>query len=281
MEKLKVYGVSLSAMRGQQVEKIIEESSYKDNPRAFFDYLKSAKNKIRDPEKLKEEAQNRADQVVLRARQLFGIEVPDIRIELDGKAPWGQMEANVLHLHFPADGFPKSDLDYVILYQVAGHHLINQIKPLPAIWKGKCTDRAFREGWALYVTRLGRQFQLYSDPYAQTAARMHQKETAVMVRIDYGVHAEAWKASDCKEYWDKELPWLKGQYTRIDSIIARPGYYSIPAWTEFEIDSKLVGSRIIWDRSIKGPEFYSTLLQYGSMPPALVFDRIDRKFSRQ
>ena len=102
-----------------------------------------------------------------------------------------------------------------------------------------------------------------------------------MVRIDYGVHSEAWKATECREYWDKELPWLQGQYALIDSIIARPGYYSIPAWTEFEIDSKLVGSRIYWDRTIKGPQFYPVLLKQGSLPPALIFDRIDREFSRQ
>lgn len=278
-QKLKVYGESIAAMRDQSLQEIMKETGYEGKAAAFYAYLRSEHNLIRSREELLREARERSGLILQNLRTLLNIELPDVRIEVDGDGRMGRLEGNVLHLPMPARGFPRSALDYVLVYQLAGQLVINQIKSMPPEWKDLCTDHAFREGWSIYATRLGSRLQVYDDPYSKAEALMFQKEIAVITRIEYGMYFEDWTNEKCMQYWKDALPWNRNEKEIIGEIRKKPGYYSIPAWTGFEIDSKLMASKIYWDRKIKAPEFYSVLLRFGSLPPAMVFDRLDRYFT--
>ncbi|GEM_PF-3461125 len=278
-QKLKVYGESIAAMRDQSLQQIMKETGYEGNAAAFYAYLGSERNLIRSREELLREASGRSGLILQNLRTLLDIELPDVRIEIDGDGRMGRLEGNVLHLPMPANGFPRSALDYILVYQIAGQHVMNQIDAMPPEWKKLCSDHAFREGWSLYATRLGSRLQVYDDPYSKAEALIFQKERAVITRIDYGICFEGWTNEKCVQYWQDALPGNKNGKEIIGEIRKKPGYYSIPAWTGFEIDSKLMASKIYWDRKIKAPEFYSVLLGFGSLPPALVFDRLDRYFT--
>ena len=280
-QKLKVYGESIAAMRDQRLEQIMEETGYKGNAAGFYAYLRGddGRNLIRSREELLREAGERSGLILQNLRSLLGLDLPDVQIEIDGDGRMGRLEGNVLHLPMPARGFPRSALDYILVYQLAGQHVIKHIEAMPAVWKGLCSDHAFRDGWSIYATRLGSKLQIYGDPYSRAEVLMFQKEIAVMTRIDHGMHFEAWTPEDCLKYWQDAIPWNRNGKEIIRKIREKPAYYSIPAWTGFEIDSKLMASKIYWDRKIKAPEFYSVLLGFGSLPPALVFDRLDRHFT--
>jgi len=280
-QKLKVYGESIAAMRDQSLQEIMKETGYEGNATAFYAYLRSEHNLIRSREELLREARERRGLILQNIRNLLNIELPEVRIEVDGNGRMARLEGNVLHLPMPARWFPRSELDYVLVYQLAGQHVINQIKSMPTEWNDLCTDHAFREGWSIYATRLGSRLQVYDDPYSKAEALMFQKEIAVITRIEYGMYFEDWTNEKCVQYWKDALPWNKNEKEIIGEIRKKPGYYSIPAWTGFEIDSKLMASKIYWDRKIKAPEFYSVLLHFGSLPPAMIFDRLDRYFTPQ
>ncbi len=280
-QKLKVYGESIAAMRDQRLNQIIEETGYKGDAAGFYAYLRGddGRNLIRSREELLREASERSGLILQNLRSLLGLDLPDVRIETDGDGKMGRLVGNVLHLPMPARGFPRSALDYILVYQLAGQHVINHIEAMPSEWKDLCSDHAFREGWSIYATRLGSRLQLYNDPYSKAEALMFQKEIAVITRIDYGMYLEAWSPEEGLKYWQDAIPWNRNGEEIIRKIRKKPGYYSVPAWTGFEIDSKLMASKIYWDRKIKAPEFYSVLLGFGSLPPAMVFDRLDRHFT--
>jgi uncharacterized protein (DUF885 family) len=176
---------------------------------------------------------------------------------------------------------PRADAENTAIHEaIPGHHL--QV----AIAKERTDlhrlsrytfNSGFGEGWALYAERLGDEMGLYSGDLARMGMLGSEAFRAARMVIDAGIHMKGWTRDQAVDYMRSHtlLPpgVLQGE---IDRYISWPG----------QAPSYMIGrSEIVrlreYARSALGAQFdirafHDQVLEYGSIPLALLRTRIER-----
>jgi uncharacterized protein (DUF885 family) len=99
---------------------------------------------------------------------------------------------------------PKWAMESLTLHEsVPGHHLQiargQELKDIPNFRRFGWYN-AFGEGWALYAESLGRDLDLYTDPYSMAGHLDAELFRAARLVVDTGIHAFGWSRQQAIDY---------------------------------------------------------------------------------
>lgn len=163
-----------------------------------------------------------------------------------------------------------------------GHHLQGLLHleqaDLPAFRRyGSYT--AFIEGWATYAESLGRDMELYSDPYQRFIYLRSELSKAVDLVLDVGIHHKGWSIQQAFGFAAETAGQLA--LINIDRYIARPGRALAYKIGQLKISAmrskaeKALGSKF----DIRA--FHDELLKDGALPLDLLEAKMDAWIVRE
>jgi uncharacterized protein (DUF885 family) len=160
-----------------------------------------------------------------------------------------------------------------------GHHFqiaLNLEKPKPD-FRRFGFNNAYVEGWALYAETLGREMGLYDDPAPYFGHLNSELLRAARLVVDTGMHAKGWSREQAIAYL-RETNGYSEDVARnaIERYMAWPGQalgYKVGALKIAELRqraTKALGPKFSL------PAFHAVVIGDGSMPLAVLEDRVDR-----
>lgn len=173
-----------------------------------------------------------------------------------------------------------SDEDLFLHEAIPGHHyqvsLTQENQDLPEFRKTLWYS-AYGEGWALYSESLGKELGLYTDPYqyfGMLSAEMHR---AIRLVVDAGIHAKGWTREQAIAYS------LEHEAETEDAIVAEiERYMSIPGQAlSYKVGQlKIMALRAKAEQALGDKfdirEFHNEILESGSVPLAILEDKINK-----
>ena len=155
---------------------------------------------------------------------------------------------------------------------VPGHHfqisIQRELDELPRFRRfGGYT--AYSEGWGLYAETLGKEMQMYTDPYQHLGALGSELFRARRLVVDTGLHAKGWTREQAIEY-------MKGNESEVERYMAIPGQalaYKIGQLKITELRQR--ASEKLGDH-FDVREFHSEVLRDGALPLDVLEAKMDR-----
>ena len=159
------------------------------------------------------------DQMYTKLPELFG-RLPKARLEVLPVEEFREKEASTQYLIGSPDGsrpgrvmVVTGDFEKRLLTEVEttayhegvpGHHLqiaIAQEMPSLPPFRQHAYYTAYREGWALYAERLGKEVGFYQDPYSYYGHLQDDMLRAVRLVVDTGFHYQRWTRQQVVDYF--------------------------------------------------------------------------------
>lgn len=159
------------------------------------------------------------DQMYTKLPELFG-RLPKARLEVLPVEEFREKEASTQYLIGSPDGsrpgrvmVVTGDFEKRLLTEVEttayhegvpGHHLqiaIAQEMPSLPPFRQHAYYTAYREGWALYAERLGKEVGFYQDPYSYYGHLQDDMLRAVRLVVDTGFHYQRWTRRQVVDYF--------------------------------------------------------------------------------
>jgi uncharacterized protein (DUF885 family) len=176
---------------------------------------------------------------------------------------------------------PRADAENTAIHEaIPGHHL--QV----AIAKERTDlhrlarysfNSGFGEGWALYAERLGDEMGLYSGDVARMGMLGSEAFRAARMVIDAGIHMKGWTREQAVEYMRSHTLLTPGVLQgEIDRYISWPGQAPSYMIGRSEIMRLREEARSALGRQFDIKAFHDQVLEYGTIPLALLRTRIER-----
>ena len=195
-----------------EMERIKNETGYKEDLKSFFKYLHTDKkffpykqpgeviNAFLDIEKRMQPQLQKLFNLVPKAkfevRQTEKFREASASAEYNQSAPDGS-RPGIFYVPVPdAAQFNVVGMEYLFLHEaIPGHHyqisIQQENEQLPRFrrfgWYG-----AYGEGWALYTESLGKELGLYTDPYQYFGSLNAEMHRAIRLVVDVGMHMKGW-----------------------------------------------------------------------------------------
>ena len=168
---------------------------------------------------------------------------------------------------------------------IPGHHyqisLTQENKSLPA-FRRFGGHNAYVEGWALYCESLGKELNLYTDPYQHMGALGDEMHRAIRLVVDVAIHTKNMTREEAVKYMtDNEQISDDGAIAEIERYMVIPGQalgYKIGALKIRELRNKFekqLGSKFNLS------EFHDQILKDGSMPLSVLENKMNAWADRQ
>jgi uncharacterized protein (DUF885 family) len=159
-----------------------------------------------------------------------------------------------------------------------GHHLQNSIAreraDLPDLLRfGSYT--AYGEGWGLYAESLGRELDLYEDPFQWFGHLDWEMLRAVRLVVDTGLHAFGWSRDRAIEYFLANSAFAPADAAReVDRYISMPAQALAYKVGEMKIRSLRRNAEEALGERFDVREFHAQVLESGALPLAVLEARI-------
>ncbi|WP_417761951.1 DUF885 domain-containing protein [Shewanella sp.] len=200
---------------------------------------------------------------------------------VDGSRP-GVFYINTYNLHAQ----PKWGMTTLSLHEASpGHHFQISIKQelehIPQFQRfGGYT--AFEEGWALYAEYLGIEMGMFKDPYQYVGKLSDEMLRAMRLVVDTGMHAKHWTREQAIQYMKDNSPLAESDIiAEVERYMALPGQalsYKVGQLKILSLRHK--AEQALGDKfDLKA--FHDQLLTTGSLPLAVMEDKIDRWIASQ
>ena len=172
------------------------------------------------------------------------------------------------------------DEDLFLHEAIPGHHfqisLQQENTQLPSFRKNLWYS-AYGEGWALYTESLGKELGLYEDPYqyfGMLAAEMHR---AIRLVVDTGLHAKGWTREQAIQYSLENESESEVKITsEIERYMANPGQALSYKIGQLKIRQLRQQAQESLGVQFDIREFHRVVLESGSMPLALLEEKVNR-----
>ncbi|MES2634241.1 MAG: DUF885 domain-containing protein [Pseudomonadota bacterium] len=153
---------------------------------------------------------------------------------------------------------------------VPGHHLqiarAIELKSLPEFRRGGGYT-AFVEGWAVYAEALGREIDLYEDPYDLFGHLQWRAFRAARLVVDTGIHSLGWSRQQSIDFMVERTGMDVGFVTsEVDRYISQPGQalgYMIGALKFAELREK---SKAALGAKFDVRRFHNVAIDNGALP---------------
>lgn len=181
----------------------------------------------------------------------------------------------VFHFNFHGSRHNRRSMEWLFLHEaVPGHHYqwwIRQRLPDQPAFKRHFSYPGNFEGWAAYVENLGKDLNVYRDPYSELGKWEWDLVRSTRILIDVGIHHFGWSHDDAITCWKKHIP---GQDEIAEREVIRctnwPGQalsYKVGAWKIKQLRDKLLE---------KNPQrfslrvFHDAFLRMGQTPLSVI-----------
>lgn len=179
-----------------------------------------------------------------------------------------------------------SGMESLFLHEaIPGHHyqisLTQENTSLPK-FRRFGGHNAYVEGWALYCESLGKELNLYTDPYQHMGALGDEMHRAIRLVVDVAIHTKGMTREQAIKYMtDNEQINEEGATAEIERYMAIPGQalgYKIGALKIRELRNKYqkqLGAKF------NLAEFHDQILKDGSLPLSVLENKMDAWAARQ
>jgi uncharacterized protein (DUF885 family) len=142
-------------------------------------------------------------------------------------------------------------------------------------------NNAFTEGWALYSETLGKEMGLFDDPAQYFGHLNDELLRATRLVVDTGMHAQGWTREQSIKYMSDTLGY---------DVVAKSETERYMAWPGQALGYKIGSLKIVElrDRAAKSlgdkfslPKFHAVVLGDGTLPLALLEEKVDRWIAAQ
>jgi uncharacterized protein (DUF885 family) len=289
-------GLSEVARIRAEMEKVMDEVGFDGSLREFFDFVRDHPDlqPFTDPQQVIDNFNAIHEKIKPNVAALFD-KVPEARFEVRRTEAFREASASAQYHQAAKDGsrpgifyVPVPDVgkynnfrdESLFLHEaIPGHHyqisLQQENEALPEFRKTLWFS-AYGEGWALYAESLGEELGLYTDPFqyfGMLSAEMHR---AIRLVVDVGMHTKGWTREQAIEYsLNNEAEPYHEIISEIERYMAAPGQalsYKIGQLKIRELRSK---AEAALGEAFSVREFHNQVLSAGSLPLALLEDRID------
>jgi uncharacterized protein (DUF885 family) len=279
-----------------EMEKVKSEVKYEGDLQSFFDFIRDNKKLMpyTKPEQIINNFEAIHKRMMPKINKLFGkkpktpfvVKRTEAFREASASAEYNQGSLDGTRpgtFYVPIPDATKYNVfgdESLFLHEaIPGHHyqisLTQENENLPYFRKTLWYS-AYGEGWALYAESLGKELGLYTDPYqyfGMLSAEMHR---AIRLVVDTGLHAKGWTREQAIHYsLENEAESEAGITAEIERYMANPGQalsYKIGQLKIMELRKK--AETTMGDKfDIK--EFHNQILETGSVPLALLEDKIN------
>lgn len=138
-------------------------------------------------------------------------------------------------------------------------------------------NSGFGEGWALYAERLGDEMGLYSGDLARMGMLGSEAFRAARMVIDAGIHMKGWSREQAVNYLREHTLLPPGQIQgEVDRYISWPGQAPSYMIGRSEIMRLRENARATSGTRFDVRAFHDQVLEYGTIPLALLRTRIER-----
>ncbi len=189
-----------------------------------------------------------------------------IRGAIDGSRA-GYFEANVNNLA----AWPRWTMDSLFLHEaVPGHHLqvarAQELTSLPAIRRAY-SNSGYAEGWALYAEGLGKELDLYADPYTRFGRLAQEQLRAARLVVDTGLHTMGWTREQAIDYLIAHAQLERGfAEAEIDRYLVWPGQATAYKLGELAILSLREKARAALGERFDIRRFHNAVIDHGTLP---------------
>lgn len=174
-----------------------------------------------------------------------------------------------------------SGMESLFLHEaIPGHHyqisLTQENTSLPKFRRFDTGENAYVEGWALYCESLGKELNLFADPYQHMGALGDEMHRAIRLVVDVAIHTKNMTREQAIKYMtDNEAISQEGATAEIERYMAIPGQalgYKLGALKIRELRNKCeqkLGNKF------NLAEFHNQILKDGAMPLSVLENKID------
>jgi uncharacterized protein (DUF885 family) len=296
-EEIHNTGLSEVARITGEMEKVRKEVGFKGTLAEFFEYLRTDP-KFKEPtrEALTQGYYDIGKAVDAKLPAYFST-IPKAKLEIRPYEPFREkFEAGGSYQQGTPDG-SRPGIFYFNAYDLPsrttpgmttlylhegspGHHfqisLAQENEALPPFMRFG-GNTAYVEGWALYAETLGYDMGFYKDPYQRFGTLSDEMLRAMRLVVDTGIHSKGWTREQAIDYMMAHSDMGKTDATaEVERYIAIPSQalaYKTGAMTIQRLRRKAeaeLGSKF----DIR--EFHAQVLMTGSLPLAILEQKIDR-----
>ncbi|WP_426061890.1 DUF885 domain-containing protein [Hymenobacter sp. B1770] len=292
----------VARIRGE-MERVKNETGFKGDLKAFFNYLKTDKKfmPFKQPKEVLDAFRKIQTTIDPNLKKMFG-RTPKTPFEIRQTEAFRAASASAEYNQGSPDGSrpgifyipivdattfnTTSGMESLFLHEaIPGHHyqtsLQQENNDLPNFrrfaWYG-----AMGEGWALYSESLGKELGLYTDPYQYMGALGDEMHRAVRLVVDTGLHSRNMSREEAIRYMlENEAISEDGATAEIERYMAIPGQalsYKTGALKIQELRAKYqeqLGSKFSLSN------FHDELLKDGVMPLAVLEKKMDAWAAKQ
>jgi uncharacterized protein (DUF885 family) len=142
-------------------------------------------------------------------------------------------------------------------------------------------NNAFTEGWALYSETLGKEMGLFDDPAQYFGHLNDELLRATRLVVDTGMHAQGWTREQSIQYMRDTLGYDAVAKSETERYMAWPGQalgYKIGSLKIVELRER--AAKALGDK-FSLPKFHAVVLGDGTLPLALLEEKVDRWIASQ
>lgn len=182
---------------------------------------------------------------------------------------------------YALDKRPLYALPALTLHEaVPGHHLqislAKEMQDLPKVRQNTYIS-AFGEGWGLYSEYLGKEVGFYETPYDEFGALSYEMWRACRLVVDTGMHMFGWTRQQAVDYMLENTALSEHNVnTEIDRYISWPGQALSYKLGEIKIKELRQKAETELGEHFDIREFHHAILEYGSVPLAVLEVNIER-----
>ena len=168
---------------------------------------------------------------------------------------------------------------------IPGHHIqfsIAQALPNFPPFRRFANYDAYSEGWAFYAERLGKEVNLYQDPYSEYGRLENEMWRAVRLVVDTGVHEKHWSRQQMIDFFHEHTAMDDQNIeTEVDRYIAWPGQALAYKVGQMEILKLRARARDTLGAKFDIRSFHDAILAEGPLPLDVLDTRINAWIAAQ
>lgn len=301
-DSLHKIGLSEVARIHSEMEKVKEQVGFKGTLQEFFKYLLTdPKFRYSSREEMLADYRAAKSRIDSSTDKLFDFK-PKADYEIRPVEPFRERSASggayqaaspdgsrpgifYLNTYDPA-GRPRFGKEDLLLHEGSpGHHfqlsVQRELTNLPRIRRyGGFT--AFIEGWGLYSETLGKELEMYQDPYEYFGALSGELWRAIRLVLDTGIHWDGWTREQAMQYArDNSSQAESSIESEVERFMAIPSQALAYKTGQLKItEMRELAERVLGPRfDIK--KFHHAVLENGALPLDVFEAHMDRWIAEQ